>query len=83
MNTKINFKLSSLTNQPQENIHIKDKEIQVAETKEELISSIRQQIEGKMDSKEINFLLEDLFTENLEQDSWLNSYIKPLQNIKF
>ncbi len=36
-----------------------------------------------MDSKEINYLLEDLFTENLEQDSWLNSYIKPLQNTKF
>jgi len=35
-----------------------------------------------MSEKETEFMIEELFSEKLEQESWFNSYQKPIKNFK-
>jgi hypothetical protein len=40
-------------------------------TKDTIMSEMRSLLDDKMDAKEIDALMNELFTETFEQDSWL------------
>jgi len=58
------------------------KEIETTEKKEDLMKGVRDVMKQIMNEKETDFLVEELFSEKLEQDSWFNSYQKPIKNFK-
>ena len=53
------------------------KELAIAEQKDKIMENIRWILGGKMEYKEVEFLIQDLFIEEFEQDTWLNQYERP------
>ena len=58
------------------------KEVEITERKEDLMKGVKDLMKQRMSEKETNRLVEELFSEKLEQDSWFNSYPKPIKNFK-
>ena len=49
-------------------------EVRHKQNKENLMRGVRELVSDGMNQKEIDHLVNELFSESLEQDSWLNSY---------
>lgn len=47
------------------------------------MSEIQQMLQGKMKEDEISELIEEMFTDTFEQDSWMNQYAKTDRNYHF
>ena len=56
---------------------VSQKELKIIESKEKLMQDVRDLLEDKMSHKETDQLLDELFTEKFEQDTWLNQYQRP------
>lgn len=59
------------------------KEVHVAEQRDGIMAEMRELLDGHMRDDEVDELMEELFTETFEQDSWLNQYAKPERNYMF
>jgi len=53
------------------------KEITISENRDKMMNEMREMLEDKMAPHEVETLMNELFTETFEQDSWLNQYQKP------
>ena len=52
------------------------REFAIVETRDKIMADMKQLLEGKMEEGQVDNLMEELFTETFEHDSWLNQYSK-------
>jgi hypothetical protein len=56
----------------EETTDFSSKELASCKERDVFVNSIKQNLESKMSNKEVDNLIEELFSENLEKDTWLN-----------